>query len=486
MPKKPVHNLDISAVLDGYAANENEKSTKDFFKLLYQEMIPSEVRHALGEYYTPHWLAKDVVDKTIALSKIGSKSWRALDPTSGSGTFLTVLINRVITEGMAQGLEKSKILSEVTSRVVGIDLNPLAVLTARVNYFLNVAELLGDDTEVEIPVYSGDSAYVPEIANIQGVEFLIYSLDTDLQPFDVAFPKSALRNLKKFSRTMIEIETDIQMLNSEAVYQRLLSLVPASDKDIAVIQEKLKKLADTFVMFEEKKWNGIWARIVTNYLTTSSIGKFDVVVGNPPWVDWKNLPSGYREKIKGLEITKSMFSGDGQTGGINLNVAALITNVVASNWLEQDGVLGMLMPDTLLVQQSYEGYRRLLLGDNTKGYFQEIDDWTKAGTPFSPVTQKFYTYFISRKEQNYSQGIPVRKYVKNKGVDTSKEFVDVDNNLVTSTISAIQSNPNKTNFTFIIPSEFSDAFALIGANPTSYVGREGIEFYPPGITDVYS
>ena len=51
--------------------------------------------------------------------------------------------------------------------------------------------------------------------------------------------------------------------------------------------------------------------------------------------DWKNLPEGYRERIKSLCIDRMLFSGDGITGGINLNICALISNVSAENWLKR-------------------------------------------------------------------------------------------------------------------------------------------------------
>lgn len=141
---------------------------KDFFKNLYQTVIPKSVRHSLGEYYTPYWLAKHVIEETLL--SIKNNQWRALDPTCGSGTFITVLIDKIIRENQ-DGFDKGNILKAITSRVIGIDLNPLAVLTARVNYFLNIAQFMSFDSEIEIPIYSGDSAYTPEVVSIDGVDF---------------------------------------------------------------------------------------------------------------------------------------------------------------------------------------------------------------------------------------------------------------------------------------------------------------------------
>ncbi len=57
----------------------------DLLKPLYESLFPRAVRHALGEYYTPHWLAEHVLDQVGYHGQAGA---RLLDPTCGSGTFL--------------------------------------------------------------------------------------------------------------------------------------------------------------------------------------------------------------------------------------------------------------------------------------------------------------------------------------------------------------------------------------------------------------
>lgn len=57
----------------------------DILKDLYQSLSPPALRHALGEFYTPDWLA-DLVFERAGYS--GDASLNVLDPTCGSGTFL--------------------------------------------------------------------------------------------------------------------------------------------------------------------------------------------------------------------------------------------------------------------------------------------------------------------------------------------------------------------------------------------------------------
>lgn len=84
--------------LDNYASASftPEFSTIDIFKDLYMEIMPNEVRHSLGEYFTPSWLAEHVVSKSINMIK--EKNWRAIDPCCGSGVFVITLIKKVLSK----------------------------------------------------------------------------------------------------------------------------------------------------------------------------------------------------------------------------------------------------------------------------------------------------------------------------------------------------------------------------------------------------
>src|SRR5690606_19100855 len=56
----------------------------DVLKGLYQSVISEQTRHGLGEYYTPDWLAKRIVERTVT----APLQSRVLDPSCGSGTFV--------------------------------------------------------------------------------------------------------------------------------------------------------------------------------------------------------------------------------------------------------------------------------------------------------------------------------------------------------------------------------------------------------------
>jgi len=384
-------------------------------------------------------------------------------------------------------LSNSEKLQSILKRVKGMDLNPLAVLSSRINYFINISPLIEDGVAFEIPVYLGDASYVPQRIKVDDISCLEYKIATLKGDLEIIIPVSATSDPLLFSQAMTMIEVHISNLDEDAVSQELFNIIDDNDKKDNVIKN-IEHLSQSLVDLERNDWNGIWARIITNFLTTANMGKFDLVVGNPPWIDWKNLPINYRERIKGLCLDRSLFSGDSVTGGINLNICALIANVASENWLSKDGILGFLMPKPLLFQQSYEGFRLLALKNKQRLYFQQFVDWTASGHPFKPVQQQFLTFYIGRNKMDYAQGIPVLGYIKKKKTnrgctvkslnhfsgETSFENVD---RLFKRLSQRAFTTSESTAFTYASGKRQLSQFKRI-AGESLYKGREGVEFYP--------
>lgn len=450
----------------------------DLFRELYLNIIPGVVRYSLGEYYTPRWLAQHLLEVAVN----GKDLWRGLDPCAGSGTFVIAMIERIIDD--CGSMPKEQIFNQVIKRVKAIDLNPLSVLTARVNYFVAISAYIPDSfTYIEIPVYLGDSANIPKESEVDGIKCITYQISTELGDLEIVIPKSALKSAQPFSEAMYEMEGCIRNNEPKDALSSLLKVIPEAERT-DVIKSRLKHLTDILIELEKQKWNRIWSRIIKNFLSTASLGKFDVIIGNPPWIDWKNLPTGYRNQIKGLCLRRNLFSGDGLTGGINLNICALITNVVAENWLSDSGVFGFLMPKPLIFQQTYDGFRKLKLEHRSQLYFKELHDWTNAGHPFYPVTQHFLTYYFSFKKPPFNR-IPVKKFFKMGIVNIPEKHLsdwsEVKGFFNIESCYAGQLSKDHTAYTYTNKAKDLTSFRKVSGK-CAYKGREGIEFYPQEIT----
>lgn len=344
------------------------------------------------------------------------------------------------------------------------------------NYFLSIADLIDDkDHEIYIPVFIGDSS-IPTVNKLsKNKSYYIDTIQTgDGNSIKVEIPVLSTKNQKNF----------IKEMHTLALF---------GDSDEVMLKNRLSKLCSNEVDLEEitSSWQelkekGLITPAVVNSMINSyllcNIGKFDLIVGNPPWVDWKTLPSVHRENKKETCYARNLFSGDGRTGGNSLNICALISNVSAENWLAKNGVMSILMPQSLLFQQSYEGYREFTLFDGRKLYFQEIVDWSKSGHPFSPVQQLFCTYVISESPKDYTHGIPLKQVVLNKGnkLENIKALIN-DHNF--SDYFAVNSgvvgkaSSSRSAFTYAKSTEELEEFNSV-TGESMYIGREGVEYYP--------
>jgi hypothetical protein len=222
-------------------------------------------------------------------------------------------------------------------------------------------------------------------------------------------------------------------------------------------------------------------------MLVARIKNIDVVIGNPPWIKWEFLPQAYAEKIKSLCVDRHLFSGQSYMGAISLNICALIANVTASTWLSKDGILAFLMPQTLMTQDSYAGFRNFYtdVATDKRMYLQRLDDWTKSGNPFVDTQEKFMTYYYSNDFVNYfDNGIPITVIKKKRGVplaeiNSKQTFNEVNSHFEKSFSKAFQMDRERTGYTTFEEDyiDRKDDFSLI-IGDCFYKARSGVEFTP--------
>jgi hypothetical protein len=123
-------------------------------------------------------------------------------------------------------------------QVHGIDLNPLAVLTARINYFIRISHLIPNNLQyLQIPIYLGDACYVPEKIEIDGVECLQYAIKTVEKQIEITMPTSLVKRTQKFSEIMNEYEKSIKKQDFDDSLKLLTTDLPQNDQKPLVIKE---------------------------------------------------------------------------------------------------------------------------------------------------------------------------------------------------------------------------------------------------------
>jgi len=353
------------------------EETRDLFKNLHQRVLPPEIRHNLGEDYTPDWVAQYLLQqvdeefftadpqqaestpKKEFFKKFFKK--RFLDPACGSGTFLVLIIARFIELGQTLGISKRKLLKKILHNVVGFDLNPLAVLTARVNYLLAIADLLEyRDDDITIPVYLADSVRTPAM----GEE--LFNQDTLIFPTavgDFQVP-SLLTKPRRFDRLCEIIEECLEVGDSaeEFVAQLESELRLASKKKWDENAKKLTRtLYETMWDLHQRKLNGLWSRLLKNNFAPLTLGEFDYIVGNPPWINWEHLPEKYRQSTRHLwtryGLAGTSKGGRSRLGAVKVDISALMTYTVVDTLLKEGGRLGFVVTQSLFKTAAGAGFR---------------------------------------------------------------------------------------------------------------------------------
>jgi len=347
------------------------EESKDILKIIYQELVPKPIRHNLGEYYTPDWLAQFLLDRvnftTDSFEEITADSQdptkplglRLLDPACGSGTFLIEALKRL--RQYAEDHYMTDMMSEyVLENIIGIDCNPLAVLAARTNYLLNIGDLLSYTREIELPIYLADSITIKEKSTVYGNT---YRINTAAGEFKIPSHIVEKGNLEELLRS-VEKCVVLRYSLDEFDYRIRKTFTDLTDPEIEGIKTGLyKPLLD----LEKEGKDHIWVTILLNAFAPLFIGKFDYIVGNPPWVLWDNLPNDYRKDTQELWKDYGLFTlpaSQARHGGGKKDISILFTHVCTDRYLKDSGKFGFLITQSVFkTKGAGEGFRRFTIKD---------------------------------------------------------------------------------------------------------------------------
>ena len=347
------------------------ESTRDLLKDLYQDLIPRDIRHRFGEYYTPDWLAELLLDE-IGLSykdleNMGKEDplkplkIRVLDPACGSGTFLILYISRLREYAKKKDDKKKyitdKLVKHVLENVVGYDLNPLAVLAARTNYLLAIGDLIFANRDklgnIEIPIYLADSIMIETKAEITEK---YYILRTTVGEFKI--PVNIAQNTNLLRKILDEMKMFLENGSKPEEFKSRISPYNLNSSEKKSLIDLYKKLLD----LENHGKDGVWISIIKNAFAPLLKGKFDYIVGNPPWINWENLPEQYRESSKELWEKYGLLGIKGKTGmgKIKKDLSMLFLARCFDLYLKVGGKLGFIITFTVFKTQAGAGFRNFL------------------------------------------------------------------------------------------------------------------------------
>jgi N-6 DNA Methylase len=361
--------------------------SEDVLKPLYEQLVDPETRHDLGEYYTPDWLAREVVEATLEPWLEAGLQPRVLDPTCGSGSFLRAVIDR-----RRQSADPAKapavILAEVLDGVVGMDVNPLAVIVAKATYLLAIADLIPHAPDiVHVPVYLCNSLSAQQrrdTASLFGDSVALSVGDTD---FDVPLE-------------LVHAGTDYDFAISTTIAVAR-SFAATGQKPIAAaagVRARLQDLASRYVQGELllNSLSAMSVRLVelirsgrdtihgfllrNKYRSVLLYRHFDVVVGNPPWLTIADVTApNYRalvlQRVQETQIAARAVGEQAHTELATLFMAQVFRQFLSARPGDELPQLGFVMPRSIF---SATHHRRLRQGAYSVP-FQIIGLWDLSG-----------------------------------------------------------------------------------------------------------
>lgn len=413
-----VHSLKtLLGKLSLYRTDHLERQ-RDTLRDFYQDLVPETLRKSLGEFYTPDWLVDYTVDQVQDGDWIGR---RFLDPTCGSGAFLISVLRRKKMEAAGKGMAATTTIQTLCEEVWGFDLNPLAVQTARVNFLMEIADLLNQaqGTAIEIPVLLADAIYSPAPDPLDGqkvVPYEIGSSEANLKiklPADLAFHRERLDAVLQVMGEQVESDREFHTVQALLLSSGLVSAEEGKEWSLP-----LHETYDQVLALHRKNWNGIWFRIVRNFFWSATAGKFDAIVGNPPWVRWSSLPEAYRNRVKKVCEGYDIFSKTKHHGGNELDISAMITYTTGDKWLRPGGKLAFVITQAVFQNPSSSGFRNFRINDTGNLVPLCVDD-LKALKPFPDAANKTAVAVFEKTTKAPVYPVPYRVWDVAPGVSRS-------------------------------------------------------------------
>ena len=321
---------------------------------LYETIIPADERRQLGEYYTPAWLARTMVRELV----VDPLNQRVLDPACGSGTFLAEAVSHFIAAANEANWDPKEILNRLRDAVTGIDVHPVAAHLARAAWTLaahpaiSAAAATGYDASMSIPVYLGDAL---QLRFRTGDMFALneITIETrDAESTELVFPVSLVERAEDFDALMGDVSAYI-----EEGGDPLLALDDNHINDRnerAVITGTIK----TMQRLHKQGRDHIWAYYTRNMVRPVALSraKVDVVIGNPPWINYNQTADILRDELVNLSRNRYGIWTGGRYA-THQDVASLFFARSVDLYLKDGGVIGFVMPHSALQAGQHSKWR---------------------------------------------------------------------------------------------------------------------------------
>lgn len=368
----------------------------DLLRDFYAAVVPNALRRALGEFFTPQWLAERTIISALQLAGKENQSTSFLDPSCGSGTFLVAALAReLVIQDQLHPSDTGVATRNALELTVGFDINPVAVLMSRINLLLALGDRIESLSVVTPRVYQADSILLPD--RVIGQATLEEQNDFRRLPLaidNIDVPAS-IATLDGLHILRENIETAIENGRTTSTFRTRLRVdlkrIELEREEADAVLDAAQVIFGRIAKLKAEGRNGVWARIIEQAFAPATLEPVDIVAGNPPWINWKHLPDAWQERSQPVWDSWGLWATKQRGGGIPLaDIATLLFARSVVTYAGDGAVVAFLLPESFLISDpGNERIRLCRLGHpgspNAPVRFRPlaVDDWTSI-KPFSP------------------------------------------------------------------------------------------------------
>ena len=333
-----------------------QEAPTDIAAILYETVIPADERRQLGEYYTPDWLARTIVREVVT----DPLNQTVLDPACGSGTFVAEAVTHFIEAARKSPLEPKEVLDKLRFCVAGIDVHPVAVHLARTAWVMAAKPAIDNAKDwasaasLTAPIYLGDAL---QLRFRTEDEDMFAQRDVTVQVGDehnteLVFPKRLVQEAERFDALMSDV--------AESIEHGRDPHIDLDDHGVGDPEERrtLENTVETLRRLHNEGRDHIWAYYTRNLVRPVALSesKVDVIVGNPPWINYNQTVSVLRDELVRQSRTVYGIWAGGRYA-THQDVASLFFARSVALYLKDRGHIGMVMPHSALQAGQHEKWR---------------------------------------------------------------------------------------------------------------------------------
>lgn len=331
--------------------------------LIYEEIIPKSHRKKYGQKSTDFRLCDNIVDRLENQIEVGKKY---IEPAIGSGSIeRSVIINlRAKMDSLSMGPDEQLLILQ--KDVVGIDIDPIAVILAKSQWIITNSDLIKQSRKsIEIPIYHADSLFNNSYT---GDNFEHIGIRLEKSQPTILINKKIINNISVFDRylndcdnlakSLLKTNQDKLIIKDEHVKFVNKYIIEEDSVETKLFIESTKRIIEYLINKRREINNELWKGLLFNNNIPQLLFKaFDMIIGNLPWLALSSLSQlEYTNELKELSVHYKIRATE--SSHHHQEIATVFALRCIDKFLKSDGIAAFVMPGTIISGDHHTLFRK--------------------------------------------------------------------------------------------------------------------------------